>query len=122
MRVSIAGMARYARAISRDVELDGARVLSAELAAEMREVPFPSVAGDRALAWEIESIHGHRFLHHSGATNGGSTLLYVGDDGVSIIVLTNSDAYIRSRLGMREGADALRAVIERLDLEADAWR
>ena len=119
LRASITGMARFARAVSRGLELDGARVLSAELAGEMREVPFPAAAGHRALAWEIEALNGRRFLHHSGATNGGSTLLYVGDDGVSLVVLTNSDAYIRSRLGLREGADALRAIVERLDREAD---
>ncbi|UJR81935.1 serine hydrolase domain-containing protein [Sandaracinus amylolyticus] len=119
MRASIAHMARYARAVSRGLEIDGTRVLSAELATEMRRVPFPEIAGDRALAWEIETIRGRAYMHHSGATNGGATLLYVGDDGVSIIVLTNSDAYIRSRLGMREGADALREIVLRLDTEAD---
>ncbi|MDQ3032212.1 MAG: beta-lactamase family protein [Myxococcota bacterium] len=119
LRMSIAGIARYARAVARGYELDGERVLSMDLSTEMRRVPFPAVRGDQALAWSYATISGHRFLHHSGATNGGSTQLYVGDDGVGIAVLTNSDAYIRSRLGMPEGADALRAILERLDREAD---
>lgn len=120
LRASVAGMARYARAVARGYELDGARVLSMELSDEMRRVPFPDVRRDQALAWSHDTINDHRFIHHSGATNGGSTQLYVGEDGVSIVVLTNSDAYIRSRLGMPEGADALRAILQRLDREADS--
>lgn len=120
LRVSIAGMARYARAVARGYELDGARVLSEALRDEMHRVPFPGADRDQAHAWNYASIRGHRFLHHSGSTNGGSTQLYVGADGVGIVVLTNSDAYIRSRLGFPEGADALRAILERLDEEADA--
>jgi CubicO group peptidase (beta-lactamase class C family) len=119
LRASIAGMARYARAVSRGYELDGARVLSMELSDEMRRVPFPDVDRDQALAWSYASINGHRFIHHSGSTNGGSTQLYVGEDGASIALLTNSDAYIRSRLGMPEGSEALRAILQRLDREAD---
>lgn len=119
LRMSIAGLARYARAVARGYELDGERVLSSDLSTEMRRVPFPALRRDQALAWSYETIRERRYLHHSGATNGGSTQLYVGDDGVGIVILTNSDAYIRSRLGMPEGADALRAILERLDHEAD---
>lgn len=118
LRVSIAGMARYARAVSRGLELDGARVLSEASFAELISPPFPDLAPSQAHGWGRARLAGRTWLHHSGATRGGSTQLYVGDDGVSITVLTNSDAYIRGILGFDEGADALRAIVERLESEA----
>lgn len=120
LRVSIDGMARYARAVARGLELDGVRVLSDASFTELVRVPFPSVASWQAHGWEHEGFHGRTWLHHSGSTNGGSTQIYVGEDGVSIIVLTNSDAYIRNLLGFTEGAAAIRAILERLDDEATA--
>ncbi|GAB4198168.1 MAG: hypothetical protein OHK0013_07050 [Sandaracinaceae bacterium] len=44
---------------------------------------------------------------------------YRPEDGRILIVLSNSDAYIRSRLGIRAGADAIDAILERLDAELD---
>jgi hypothetical protein len=35
------------------------------------------------------------------------------------VVLSNSDAYIRNRAGLTEGADAIDAILERLDHELD---
>ena len=118
LRVSIAGMARYARAVSRGLELDGVRVLSEASFTELVRAPFPELARSQAHGWGRAGLAGRSWLHHSGATSGGSTQIYVGDDGVSIVLLTNSDAYIRNLFGLTAGADALRAILERLESEA----
>ena len=111
-------MARYARAVSRGLELDGVRVLSEASFTELVRAPFPELARSQAHGWGRAGLAGRSWLHHSGATSGGSTQIYVGDDGVSIVLLTNSDAYIRNLFGLTAGADALRAILERLESEA----
>jgi hypothetical protein len=87
----------------------------------MLRVQDPSVDRTQALAFSERSVGGHRYIGHSGSTFGGSTQLLLSRDGAhAILVFTNSDAYIRSRLGLADGARAIDRILERLDLEARA--
>jgi CubicO group peptidase (beta-lactamase class C family) len=119
VRASIVGVARWTRFVSRGGELDGTRALSVERNAEMRAIPFPMVARARALGWEWSNFHGRRWIGHSGEVNGGSTRILIGEtDGIALVILTNSDAYVRSEIGMESGRDAINAILARLDDEA----
>ena len=121
LRVSVVGLGRFASALLAGGELDGARVLENASVDEMLRLQVPSVARNQALAFSERSIGGHRYIGHSGSTFGGSTQLLLSRDGAhAILLMTNSDAYIRSRLGLNAGDDALDRILERLDLEARA--
>ena len=42
------------------------------------------------------------------------------DDGRGLVLLTNSDAYLRETFGRTEGQDAMNAILVRMSQEADA--
>lgn len=114
MRISITGLARFLRAFANGGELEGARVLRPESVEELRRVQYESLDARQALGWRWRRLAGADWIGHSGSTLGFSTQMLLRTDGVGIIVLTNSDAYIRSRVGQREGAEAIDAIMERL--------
>lgn len=100
--------------------VDGVRVLEEATARAMRERPFADLHDGQALAWRYRSLDGRTYLGHSGATLGGSAnMMFRPEDGTAIILLTNSDAYVLDRLGLSEGADALRRILRRLDQQSD---
>jgi D-alanyl-D-alanine carboxypeptidase len=118
MRISITGLARWVLMHMNGGVLDGARVLSDASVAEEARVQFPRVSSGQGLVWSYRDLDGQRWLGHSGSSFGASTdILY--RDGRGLVVLTNSDAYIRSRFGRNDGDDAIEAILSRLDHEAD---
>jgi CubicO group peptidase (beta-lactamase class C family) len=118
---SVAELSRFLRAFIRLGELDGARILEEETVHAMREPQVPSIASGQGITWSYERLAGATWLGHSGATLGGSAqMLFRPDDGTAIIVLTNSDAYVLARLGIRDTADALDRIVERIAVEAGA--
>lgn len=121
LRISVTGLARWLLMFTGGGALDGTRILDAASIAASQTVTFPSVRSNQALVWYYSTQGGHRWLGHGGSSIGSSNqLLYDPATGRGIVVLTNSDAYIRDRIGHAEGADAIDAIIGRLDAEADA--
>lgn len=123
LRISIAGLARYAQMILNDGEIDGVRVLEATSNTELLRVQYPSLDAGQAIAFSERSVNGNRYIGHSGSTFGGSTqMLLRRGRSHAILLITNSDAYLRSRIIMRtEGRDAMEAILSRLDEEAAAF-
>lgn len=119
LRVSITGLSRFLLAMAGGGALDGARILSEESVAETFRLQFPSLSSTQALTWYRRHVNGNAYIGHSGATLGGAAQMLLSTDGThGIILLTNSDAYIRSMLGQTAGEDAIAAIVERLDAEA----
>jgi CubicO group peptidase (beta-lactamase class C family) len=121
MRISITGLSRWLLGHIESGTLDGATFLTSASVDEERHVQFPSVSSSQGLVWYYRSLHGSRWLSHSGSSFGAScNILYRPSDGRGLVLITNSDAYIRERLGNTVGSDALEAILTRMDEEADA--
>lgn len=120
LMISLSGLERWTLGHLQNGILDGTRFLSEASVAETRRAQFPAISGGQAMVWYYANHAGSRWLSHSGSSFGASTqLLYRPEDGRMIIVLTNSNAYIRSRLGMPIGSDAIDRIIERMNSELD---
>lgn len=118
MRISITGLSRWVLMHMNGGILDGARALADTSIAEEARVQFPSISSGQGLVWYYRNLDGERWLSHSGSSFGTSAdILY--RDGRGLVVITNSDAYIRDRFGRPEGDDAIDAILSRLDQEAD---
>ncbi|MBX3249641.1 MAG: beta-lactamase family protein [Myxococcales bacterium] len=118
LRISVLGLARFALAHLGGGALDDTRVLSEESVGELFRPQFPSLSGGQGLAWSARTTPTRRWIGHSGSTYGASTLMLLDPhEGLGLIVLTNSDAYVRSTIGFEEGTDALDAIVARLDAE-----
>lgn len=122
LRVSITGLARYAQMLLRGGEIDGTRILSEASVADMLTIQYPSISSGQALAFYERGVNGNRYIGHSGSTFGGSTQMLLSRSGThAILLISNSDAYVRERvLGLTEGSDAIEAILSRLDEEAAA--
>ncbi len=119
LRVSITGLSRFLIAIGNGGEIDGARMVSQESVDEMLRHQIPGIDGGQALTFHDRYVNGHLYVGHSGETFGGSTQMLLSREGThGIILLTNSDAYVRSTIGLPEGDDAMEAILSRLDEEA----
>ncbi len=119
MRISITGIARWVLAHIDNGTLEGATFLSPASLDEERRVQFPSVSTGQGLVWYYRSLDGARWLTHSGSSFGASSDILYRADGRGLVVLTNSDAYVRERLGTTDGSSAIAAILTRLDQEAD---
>lgn len=118
MMSSLAGLERWLGGHLAGGVVDGTRFLSEASVNETRRVQFPSVSSTQGLVWYYGTVNGRRFLGHSGSALGASTLMrYRPEEGRMLIVLTNSDAYVRSRIGMTAGEDAINQLMARLDTE-----
>jgi CubicO group peptidase (beta-lactamase class C family) len=121
MRISITDLARWVLMHTGGGTLDGATVLMPTSIGEEQHVQYPALDRDQGFVWYYRNLDGARWISHSGSSFGTSAqMMYRTTDGRGLIVITNSDAYIRSRFGRREGADAIEAILTRLDQEADA--
>lgn len=121
MMISLVGVERWLRLHEDDGVYGGVRVLSASSVEETRRIQFPDVDRSQALVWYTQSLGGRRFFGHSGAGFGASAQMrYRPEERRLLIVLSNSDAYVRSRLGLEEGADAIDAILDALDRALDA--
>lgn len=119
LRISITGLARYAQMLLRGGELDGVRVLREESVDELLRLQVPELDRGQALSFSERGVGGQRYVGHSGSTFGGSTQLLLDRERAhAILLITNSDAYVRSRFGLTEGRDAMEAILRRLDEEA----
>ncbi len=120
LRISVTGLARFAIMLSQGGELDGVRVLATESVDELMRVQYPELDRRQRLCFRARTLGGRAHVGHSGSTFGASAQLLLRDDGLGLVLLTNSDAYVRSRLGLDAGADALEAIMVRLEADADA--
>lgn len=119
LRVSIVGLARFLLAIGNGGALEGARVLEQASTDEMLRIQLPDVARYQALSWIERRVNDHLYIGHSGETAGGSSIMLWSREGThGILLLTNSDAYLRSTFGMNEGQASMDAILARLDREA----
>ena len=120
LMISLSGLERWTRGHVEMGTLDGTRFLAESSITETRRAQFPAVSGGQAMVWYYTTHAGSRWLSHSGSSFGASSqLLYRPEDGRMIIVLTNSDAYIRSRFGQPLGGDAIERIIERMNAELE---
>ncbi len=123
LRTSVPELSRFLTATIRDGELDGVRVLSAELAQAMREPQRLDINPNQTITWRFRQIGGERWLAHTGSTYGASAIIaYRPQEPIGMIVLTNSDAYVRGRLGVTGSQDALEAIHDRIAEESMLYR
>jgi CubicO group peptidase (beta-lactamase class C family) len=92
---NVLDMARWARALLRGGELDGARVLE-QATLEAMWQPLAVVDAERqqrvGLAWRIGAFRGRRTLSHSGGDTGfQSHLVLVPEAGVAAVAMCNTD-------------------------------
>ncbi len=123
LRTSVPELSRFLVATIRDGELDGERILSEELSQSMREPQRLDLNPNQAITWRYRQLGGERWLGHTGSTFGASAIIaYRPEEPVGMIVLTNSDAFIRGRLGLRGSQDALYAIFDRIAEESQLLR
>lgn len=92
LRSSPRDLGRFARAILREGELDGTRVLSADGIRTMLHGD-----GEQALAWQLRTIGGAHVIGHEGEDAGASTALFLDlAAGTGAVVLANGDAFSSS--------------------------
>jgi CubicO group peptidase (beta-lactamase class C family) len=119
--VSLAGLERWLVAHRDDGVIDGVRFLDAESVLATRTAQVPALDAEQGLAWYQQRQGGRLWWGHGGSSYGTSAQMrYRPEDGRILVVISNSDAYIRSRFGARAGADAIDAILARLDAELDA--
>jgi CubicO group peptidase (beta-lactamase class C family) len=85
-------LARFGRAILREGDLEGRRILSA---ASVQAMLRPdAAASDQALAWQLRTLGGQRVVGHEGEDAGASTALFLDlASGTGAIILANGDAF-----------------------------
>ncbi|MCA9604883.1 MAG: beta-lactamase family protein [Myxococcales bacterium] len=122
LRISITGLTRFARMVLRGGELDGTRVLEEASVEEILRAQYPSVSNGQALGFYHQRLAGHDFIGHSGSTYGGSTQMLLATEGThGIILISNSDAHVRSRIpSLTQGEEAIDAILARMDEELRA--
>lgn len=93
-------LSRFARAVLREGELDGARILSADSVRLMLQPVSPGdeetagATSDQALAWQIRTIGGARVAGHEGEDAGATTALFIDvAAGSAAVILANGDAF-----------------------------
>jgi CubicO group peptidase (beta-lactamase class C family) len=119
LRISVTGLSRWVLANARDGELDGVRFLSSELEAETRRAQFPSVSSGQRFAWYTVRLGAENWIGHTGSSHGSSAMvLFRESDRSGLVLLTNSDAYLRSRFGDDSGDVAIDAIATRLLAES----
>lgn len=92
LRSTVGDLGRFARAILRDGELDGARILEAK-SVETMLAPADD-AKEEALGWQLRKMAGRRVVGHEGEDSGASTGMYLDKAaGEAAIVLANGDAF-----------------------------
>ncbi len=92
LETNVSELARFARAILRGGELDGARVLSPETVRQMLSPQFGT--NDQALGWQVRTFGTARVVGHEGEDRGASTALFLDvEAGTGAVVLANGDAF-----------------------------
>jgi CubicO group peptidase (beta-lactamase class C family) len=105
-------LARFGRAILREGELDGERILTAEAVRTMLTPALPGVSADEALGWQLRDIGGARVVGHEGEDAGATTALFLDlEAGVGAVVLANGDAFQGGGSGRAEAIEAALATL-----------
>jgi CubicO group peptidase (beta-lactamase class C family) len=103
-------LARFSRAILRDGELDGARILSAASVRAMLRAE--TGAADQAIGWQLRTIGGRPVIGHEGEDAGATTGLFLDlASGTGALVLANGDAF---GSGDKVRAEAIQTMISGL--------
>jgi CubicO group peptidase (beta-lactamase class C family) len=103
-------LARFSRAILRDGELDGARILSAASVRAMLRAE--TAAADQAIGWQLRTIGGRPVIGHEGEDAGATTGLFLDlASGTGALVLANGDAF---GSGDKVRAEAIQTMISGL--------
>lgn len=120
LMISVTALERWARGHLDLGVVDGVRFLEESSAAETRRAQFPDADDSQFLTWYVQHQGGRAWIGHSGSSYGTSAQMrYQPDEGRILVVLSNSDAYIRNRAGLTAGRDAIDAILARLDAELD---
>ncbi len=100
-------LARFARAILREGELDGARILSAASVRTMLHADAHDA--EQALGWQLRTMGDRHVVGHEGEDSGATTGLFLDlAAGTGAVVLANGDAFAS---GEKPRADAIQAMI-----------
>ncbi|MDH5494030.1 MAG: beta-lactamase family protein, partial [Myxococcales bacterium] len=104
LRTSLNDLSRFLRAHMRGGELDGAVILEPATLMELWTPQVPALSTNQGLTWRRRSIGGVTYFGHSGSAAGVSAeMLFRPEDAVGIVMLTNSDAFLRTLFGSPEG-------------------
>lgn len=107
LHASADDLGRFARAVLRGGELDGARILSAASVEEMLRPAFPAIAPDQALGWQIRTFADRTTVGHEGEDQGASTAMFLDrKSGAAAIVLTNGDAFTSGEASRASALDS----------------
>jgi len=119
LRISATGLGRWALASARGGELEGTRLFAPEWASETQRDQFPAASRGQHFVWYAMTRLGTTWNGHTGSSHGSSALVLVRQsDQSGLALLTNSDAYLRSRFGDESGARAIDAIAARLLAES----
>lgn len=92
LRSTAGDLARFAQAILRDGELDGARILQPASVTTM--LAPADDAKEEALGWQLRRMAGRNVVGHEGEDAGASTGMFLDRaSGTAVVVLANGDAF-----------------------------
>lgn len=115
LRISVTGLARWVLGHALGGELDGIRFLSEESMSLVEDAAFPAVSAGQHFVWYGERAGGIVWNGHTGSSIGATAIvIYRAAERAGLVLLTNSDASIRNRLGDSSGNDAIDAIVDRL--------
>lgn len=120
LRISVTGLSRWVLANARGGELDGTRFVSADLQRLTTEAQFPSVSSGQHFVWYGIRLDGTVWNGHTGSSAGSSAMVLYHPDQSGVVILTNSDAFLRNRFGDDSGDLAMDAIATRLLAESAA--
>ncbi len=120
LMISVSALERWLRGHLELGVLEGTRFLDEASVLETRRAQFPSADDSQYVTWYAQWQGGRRWIGHSGSSYGTSAQMrYQPEEGRLLVLLSNSDAYIRNRAGLTAGRDAIDAILARLDAELD---
>lgn len=120
LRTSIRDLSRFLLSFMRfGATEDGGHILAHDTAASMRAIQNPELDETQGIVWYRDSVGKYQMFGHTGSAVGFSAIMFFDPQtGVGVIVLTNSDAFIRARLGDPSSSTALYKIAERIVDEA----
>ncbi|MFO0728870.1 MAG: serine hydrolase domain-containing protein [Myxococcota bacterium] len=119
LRSSIRDLSKYLLTFIRFGQTkEGVRVIPEASARHMREPLVPDQNKDQGLCWYWDEVRGKRWFGHTGSAVGASAIMFFRpEDGLGVLILTNSDVFVRSRLGFPAGREALYDIFEAIAAE-----
>lgn len=113
LRSSALDMSRFLRAFMNGGILQGRRILSAALVAQMGRVQVPHLDPNLGLVWYYYNVGGYRVLGHEGAEIGvGTDMFFRPHDRVGALVFSNTSADDEGR--QQDQSNALADIEERI--------